>query len=167
VSERIDLDPALEDYAVSSDLMHEICRHALDVKPEECCGFVLGDTEERFRRVIRVSNIMTKMHLMDPVAFPRDARHAYYMSEVEYQRALDEAVSHEETVTAVYHSHVDQGCYLSEDDLSFADHPLFPFPEASQIVVSVLADRVAEVGIFDRAPGLDGRFQGRRLEVGA
>ena len=50
VPERIELDPELEACRVSSDLMHEICRHALDVKPEECCGLILGnlDVAERW-----------------------------------------------------------------------------------------------------------------------
>jgi len=116
-------------------------------------------------RVVRVTNIMTKMHVADPEAFPRDARHAYYMSEVEYLRAIEEAEGQEEAVSAIYHSHFGQGCYLSKDDLAFASHPLFPFPEADQIVVSLLAGRVTEVGVFEPSPEAAGGFRGRRLEA--
>ena len=133
-------------------MLLEICRHALDVAPEECCGLVLGNADERFVRAVRITNVMTKMHVEDPIAFPKDARHAYYMAEIEYLRALDEAEARSETVSAVYHSHFGQGCYLSQDDLAFAAHPLFPFPEAAQIVVSVLGNRVQEVGSSSR-PG--------------
>lgn len=167
VSIRIELDPELESASIPSDVLHEICRHALDVAPEECCGFVIGDENTRFLRIVRVTNVMTKMHLADPEAFPRDAHHAYYMSEVEYQRALEEAEARSERVAAVYHSHIGQDCYLSESDLAFAVHPLFPFPEAAQIVVSLLGKRVADVGLFEPlADSEEGGYRvGRRLEA--
>lgn len=165
VSDRIELDPTLESVKISSEVLHEVCRHALDVAPEECCGLVLGNLERPFARSVRITNVMTRKHLEDPKAFPRDALHAYYMSEVEYQRVIEEAENRSEFVSAIYHSHVEQGCYLSADDLAFAVHPLFPFPEASQIVVSILAERVADVGIFEHVEEGPTRFIGRRLEV--
>ncbi len=166
MADRIELDPDLAASRISSEVLHELCRHALEAAPEECCGLVLGTESEPFTRCVRISNVMTKMHLDDPVSFPRDAHHAYYMSESEYLRAIEEAEARAETVCAIYHSHVAQGCYLSEDDLSFAAHPLFPFPEAAQIVVSVLGERVDEVGLFEPVGGDDARlFVGRRLEA--
>lgn len=165
VSDRCELDANLEARTVSSELLHDICRHALDVAPEECCGLVLGTLDQPFLHGVRITNLMTKMHLEDPIGFPRDADHAYYMSEVEYQRVLEEAESRDEFVSAIYHSHVEQGCYLSADDLSFAAHPLFPFPAASQIVVSILGEGVEEVGIFDRVNETSHQFVGRRLEA--
>lgn len=165
VSDRVDLDPELESRFIPSDSLHEICRHALDVAPEECCGLVLGSDLTPVGRVVRVTNIMTKMHVADPEAFPRDARHAYYMSEVEYLRAIEEAERRAEHVVAVYHSHFGQGCYLSQDDLAFASHPLFPFPDADQIVVSLLGGKVQEVGVFEPARDRTLGFVGRRLEA--
>lgn len=165
MSDRIVLDPSSEASPIASEVLHEICSHALDVAPEECCGLVLGDADARFLRSVRISNVMTKMHVQDPEAFPRDALHAYYMSEPEYQRAIEEALERSEFVSAIYHSHVGQGCYLSQDDLAFAVHPLFPFPEASQIVVSVLGDRVEEVGLFERLDQEAPLFHGRRVEA--
>ena len=165
MSERVDLDPEFESRLIASDILHEMCRHALDVAPEECCGLVMGNAEFPMSRVVRVTNVMTKMHVADPQTFPRDARHAYYMAEVEYLRAIEEAEDRDEKVAAIYHSHFGQGCYLSRDDLAFASHPLFPFPEADQIVVSVLSDRVEEVGVFELAEGLPGGYRGRRLEA--
>lgn len=164
---RVDLDPERGVRFVASEVLLEICRHALDVAPEECCGLVLGSANERFVRVVRITNVMTKLHVEDPTAFPKDARHAYYMAELEYLRAIVEAEARCETVSAVYHSHFGQGCYLSQDDLAFAAHPLFPFPEAAQIVVSVLADRVREVGCFEPTGNAEIPFVGRRLEARA
>ena len=167
VVQRVDLDSELGSGFVLSEVLLEICRHALDVAPEECCGLVLGNADERFARAIRITNVMTKIHVEDPVSFPRDARHAYYMSENEYLRALEEAGARQERVNAVYHSHFGQGCYLSQDDLVFAAHPLFPFPEAAQIVVSVLGNRVQDVGLFEPTGNSAQPFIGRRLEVRA
>ncbi|MCR9096816.1 MAG: M67 family metallopeptidase [bacterium] len=164
MSDRVDLKAELESRSIPNDILHEICQHALDVVPEECCGLLLGDEEGWARRVVRITNVMTKMHVSDPEAFPRDARHAYYMSEVEYLKAVQEAEARSERVTAVYHSHVGHGCYLSPDDVAFATHPLFPFPEAAQIVVSLLDGKVKEAGVFEPrttatgAPGFVGRF---------
>ncbi len=76
-----------------------------------------------------------------------------------------EADTRHETVSAVYHSHFGQGCYLSQDDLAFAAHPLFPFPDAAQIVVSVLGERVQDVGCFEPTGNVALPFVGRRLEA--
>ena len=171
MSNRIDLDPELESRPIPADVLHELYRHALEVAPEECCGLVIGTAENRFLRAVRVTNVMTKMHLADADAFPRDARHAYYMSEIEYQQAIEEAESRGEYVSAIYHSHFGQGCYLSEDDLAFAAHPLFPFPDAAQLVLSLIGDRVGarvrEVGIFELSRGPTPGFVGRRVEAAA
>ena len=164
MSDRVDLTTELESRSIPNDILHEICQHALDVAPEECCGLLLGDAEGWALRAVRITNVMTKMHAADPYAFPRDARHAYYMSEVEYLKAVQEAEDQAQRVTAVYHSHFGQGCYLSPDDVAFATHPLFPFPDAAQIVISLLDGKVKQAGVFEPqaqasgAPGFIGRF---------
>jgi proteasome lid subunit RPN8/RPN11 len=165
VSERIELQPELESRTMPGAVLHEICRHALEAAPEECCGLVVGTRDEPFLRSVRITNVMNKMHVADPEAFPRDARHAYYMAEVEYQEALEAAEAKGERVFAVYHSHFGQGCYLSEDDVAFAAHPLFPFPDAAQLVVSLIGNQVREVGIFEPTGAAAPRFVGRRLEA--
>jgi proteasome lid subunit RPN8/RPN11 len=87
------------------------------------------------------------------------------MSDPEYLRATQEAEAQGEFVSAIYHSHFGQGCYLSQDDLAFAAHPLFPFPFAAQLVVSLLGEGITEVGIFEKPGDPNGRFVGRRLEA--
>jgi proteasome lid subunit RPN8/RPN11 len=167
VRERIELNPGLPAVPISGSVMHELCNHALDATPEECCGLISGSAGKRFARVHRVANVMTKMHLTDPIAFPRDAHHAFYMLETEYLRAQQDAEGQGERITAVYHSHVGAGPYLSGEDLAYAEHPLFPFPGAAQIVISVLADRVAGAGVFEVTSdtGRYGESGGHLLEV--
>jgi proteasome lid subunit RPN8/RPN11 len=164
---RIELNRNLPPVAISSLVLHELCSHAMDVVPEECCGLIAGRPDDPYRAVYRVTNVMTKKHLSDSVAFPRDAHHAYYMSEVEYQRAQQQAEEAGDVITAVYHSHVGADAYLSEDDLAYAEHPLFPFPGAAQVVLSLLAGRIETAAVFeiDRATGEFDAAGGRVLEV--
>lgn len=164
--DRLELNRDLDPVPFPASVLSELCQHALDSAPEECCGLVSGNAARRFGRAARITNVVNKMHLAEPLAFPRDARHAYYMAEVEYLQAQKEAEVRGDAITAVYHSHVDAGAYLSEEDLAYAEHPLFPFPGAAQIVISVLAGRVEEAAIFEVDP-LTGGFPaaGGRLLV--
>lgn len=166
--ERIELDEAAAPVPIPGRLLNELFTHALETRPEECCGLVTGNPGDAFRHVYRCRNTMTQQHENDPLAFPRDGTEAFYMSEIDYLRVQKEAEAAGEQVTAVYHSHVAAGVYLSEMDQEFAGHELFPFPEAAQIVLAVGAqkvDRVLSAGIFERDAA--GRFRGRRLEAQA
>jgi len=167
VRERVELNQDLTPAGIPGLVLHELHSHALDAVPEECCGLITGTPEIRFSRVYRITNVMTKKHLESPSAFPRDSRHAFYMSEGEYHLAQREAEGRGESVTAVYHSHVEAGPYLSLEDLAYGEHPLFPFPGAAQIVLSVIGDRVAGSAIFevDRGSGTYTHDGARLLEV--
>lgn len=74
-----------------------------------------------------------------------------------------DAESRGQRVTAVYHSHVGAGAYLSEMDQEFAEHALHPFPDAAHVVIAVWERKVARVGIFERDPDT-GTYFGRSLE---
>ena len=165
--ERVELNRELPPVTISATALNELCRHALDAVPEECCGLITGNPEQVFGSVRRIANVMTRMHVSDETAFPRDARTGYYMSESEYLRAQEEAEGRGERVTAVYHSHVNADAYLSSEDLSYAESPLFPFPGAVQIVLSVVGDRVKDAAVFEVDPetGLFPADQGRLLQV--
>ena len=66
------------------------------------------------------------------------------------------------SVTAVYHSHVGAGAYLSEMDLEYAENEFFPFPESDQLVVAVLDSKVAGIGLFRRID-FNAPFLGRTI----
>lgn len=148
---------------ICARLMSDMCAHALESQPEECCGLVVGTDENRFSQIYRCRNVMTMKHQEQPEQFSRDGRHAYYMSEADYLRAQQDAGGRGEMVTAVYHSHVGAGLHFSVVDQLYARQDLFPFPEAAQIVISVW-DRVFKVGIFEPEAGPDG-FRGFPLEA--
>ena len=160
---RVDVDETHSPVAISGRILNELFAHALETLPEECCGLMVGDEREPFRRLVRCRNDMTQRHRSDPDRYPHDACEAFYMNEADYQRALEQAEDAGEGVTAVYHSHVGSGTYLSEMDLEYAEGGFFPFREADQIVLSVFERRVTGVGIFQRV-AIGGPFMGRRLE---
>ena len=146
--ERVDPDPKQPPVRVAGRVMNEMCNHALETQPEECCGLVSGTPNERYAHVHRCRNDMSVRHL-----------------EVDYMRAQREAEEAGAEVTAVYHSHVGAGAYLSEMDQEFADAAFFPFPRASHIVLAVWDHKVSGAGIFERDV-VSGRFIGALIEVG-
>jgi proteasome lid subunit RPN8/RPN11 len=147
-------DEPAEPVGIQARILNELCEHAREAEPEECCGLVLSDGILRYGRAVRCHNEMTRRHEEDAEEFPRDSRSAYYMSARDVFEVSREAERSGEHVTAVYHSHVGAGAYLSKDDLSYAQHALFPFPYADQIVLSVLDQHVREIKLFVR--GADG-----------
>jgi proteasome lid subunit RPN8/RPN11 len=158
----VEVDASLPPLALPVRTLNELCAHALETLPEECCGLVLGGPVARYARVVRCRNEMTRLHLGDPSAYARDGRAAFWMNESDYLQAQALAEREGQQVTAVYHSHVDVGAYLSELDLDYAEHALFPFPDADQIVIAVHERRVAGLGIFQRE-GAGKPFSGRSI----
>jgi proteasome lid subunit RPN8/RPN11 len=146
----VDVDATLAPVALPGRVLNELCAHALETLPEECCGLILGRGEARFGRAVRCRNEMTRRHLADPRSHPRDGCAAFWMNEGDYVQAQAQAERAGDEVTAIYHSHVDMGVHLSELDLEYAEHPLFPFPNADQIVIAVHERRVVGLGLFHR-----------------
>jgi proteasome lid subunit RPN8/RPN11 len=144
--------------AIPARVLNELRAHAREADPEECCGFVFRNGNHRYGRAVRGHNVMTQRALEDPHSFRANNRTAYYMSEHDVLAAIREQEA-SGAVTAVYHSHVGADAYLSNSDLAYARHPLFPFPDADHIVLSVLPDRV-EGKIFLRSGD---RFDERML----
>jgi proteasome lid subunit RPN8/RPN11 len=156
------VDPRLRPVAIAAAVWNEMCAHAVDAEPEECCGLLTGDARQRYRHAHRCQNDMTALHRAEPRLHPRDGREAFHMNELDYERVLHEAETAGETVTAVYHSHVGPGAYLSELDQQFALDPAFPFPDADQIVLAVFERRVIAHGLFRRR-GRGRAYSGRML----
>lgn len=158
---RVDADEKLSPVPVPGRILNEIRTHALESRPEECCGLIIGDENERFVRVERCRNEMTQKHTENPQLYPRDGTAAFFMSPSDVLRVEKELRDTAERVSAVYHSHVGAGAYLSEMDLEYAEHAFFPFPDAHQIVIEVYGDEdaVGRIGIF-RRDGVGRPFQG-------
>jgi proteasome lid subunit RPN8/RPN11 len=160
VPQRVDIDETIPSVVIPGRILNELYAHVLETLPEECCGLIVGDEEERFRHLIRCRNEMTLHHQRDPVNYPRDGREAFYMNELDYARIQRQADASGDRVTAVYHSHVGAGAYLSETDLEYAQSAHFPFSEADHIVVAVFERKIGELALFQR-DGAGRAFTGR------
>jgi len=143
---RIDVDEALPSVEIPRPILNGLYAHAIETLPEECCG----------------RNEMTMHHRQNPTEYPRDGSEAFYMNSLDYLMAHEEAEAHGVRVTAVYHSHVGVGAYLSGMDLAYAVSTSFPFPDADHIVVAVFDCKVDSVAFF-RKDGEDQSFLGRTV----
>ena len=129
MARRVDVDASLPPLVLPGRILNELCAHALETLPEECCGLILGQRSARFAQLVRCRNEMTRRHLADPQSHPRDGSTAFWMNEADYAHAQTLAEAAGDEVTAVYHSHVDAGAYLSELDLEYAEQRALPVPE--------------------------------------
>jgi len=166
LTDQINMDEALPRLVLPASLWDELNEHALQSNPEECCGLILGDVWERYGRSVRCRNEMTALHQENPGLYPRDGRAAFHMDPIDYMKVEEEARASEEWITAIYHSHVDFGLYLSDLDVAFATSESCPFPEADQLVLSVRDGEVEGMGMFQRDAG-EIPFVGRHVGRGA
>ena len=125
-------------YRLAKSLFDDIRSHALETFPEECCGFILFDTEQEIEVVRRIRNVATERHQVDPQNFPRDGRDGYIMDErqlLQFHRDIEEQRFE---LRCIYHSHPNGKAYFSKEDEARAkmwDEPIYP--EALYIVVGV------------------------------
>jgi proteasome lid subunit RPN8/RPN11 len=162
IGRRVDVDEALSSVEIPRRILNDLYAHAIETLPEECCGLIIGSGRQPFQRLVRCRNEMTMRHKENPVEYPRDGVEAFYMNHLDYMRALEEAEANAEKVTAVYHSHVGVGAYLSEMDLAYAESDLSPLPDADHIVVAVFDRKVDSVAYF-RHHGEGRSFSGRTV----
>src|SRR5690606_4308643 len=94
----------------------EIKRHALETYPEECCGFILYDTENEVEVVRRIRNVATERHKADPKTFPRDGRDGYVMDEKELLQVHRDIDEQRYELRCIYHSHPNGKAYFSKED---------------------------------------------------
>ena len=96
-----------------------------------------------------MQNVQDEMHARLPEHYRRTARTAYQwnVTEREAMEALRERPGYR--LVAVYHSHPDHGAYFSDTDQAAATPFGEPtYPEAVQIVVSVVAGKAEEIKVF-------------------
>ena len=112
--------------------VHEaIEKHALQIHPNECCGFLFGADGENNDRII---------HEAVPVTNSRDGsqRDRFEILPEDYMWAETYAKDHNLGFVGIYHSHPDSPAIPSDYDHSHA------FPYFSYIIVSVTAERMQE-----------------------
>lgn len=136
---------------LSDQASRDMCRHAEDSFPEECCGVVLTDGKTDY--IQRLNNIQNQLHALDPQTYPRTAAIAYAMDPKELEWVIDNAALHGAKLKAFYHSHPDHKAYFSEEDKAFASPFGEPtFPETAQIVISIYNREVKDVRAYAWSP---------------
>jgi proteasome lid subunit RPN8/RPN11 len=126
----------------------EICNHAQETFPEECCGTIVvsADGEEVVRRI---TNIQNAMHEKDPHSYPRNATIAYFMDPKELLEVIKEVDSGAARLKAFYHSHPNHDAYFSAEDKAramFGDEP--SYPDAAYLVLSIYDRQVRAIRAY-------------------
>lgn len=127
--------------------LNEICKHAKEQFPNECCGVILKTETQEFVRPCR--NIQNDMHKDDPASYPRDARTAYLMHTDDLISIHKEAETQQRPIKAFYHSHPNHEAYFSAKDKSDAlmwGEPAYP--DVAYLVISIYEDTIRVVKAF-------------------
>jgi [CysO sulfur-carrier protein]-S-L-cysteine hydrolase len=102
--------------------LSEVYRHVESTSPKEGCGVIFKSAAGAFR-VVPMQNVYDKYAARDPARFPRSSHTAYKMNELELARLLEAAENTGETLSCIFHSHVDVGAYFSKEDKEMAAPP--------------------------------------------
>jgi len=120
----------------------QVCEHAEEVYPSECCGIIAAETPSG-SRVHRCTNIQDRLHARDPKEHARTSRTAYRMDDLEVSRILEDTELSGARVVAFYHSHIDCAAAFSPYDREAASALGEPaYPGVYYLVVSAVDGRV-------------------------
>lgn len=119
--------------------------------PYECCGVITAQQSATgvVEEIHPCPNIAGELHVMNPDAYPRDARTSYVLGGETWLTIFQRISDGEVTLRAIYHSHVDTEPFFSVEDraraLAVEDPPQPIFPEALHIVLSVDSGRINQL----------------------
>ena len=141
----------LAELAASTAAAAAIVADAKACYPLEACGLIVRHSDGLLR-TLSCENQQDRYHEQDPAAWPRTARVAFRLNELEIARAAQR----NETLVGIYHSHSDAGAYFSAEDARCAapeGQPLYP--GVAHLVVSVIGGtpQAAAMYHFDPATG--------------
>ncbi len=132
---------------LSRETINAMKKQACAEYPAECCGLVTGTAA--LQRVHPCKNRQDELHARDPEQHPRTSHEAYDIDRGELERIFAAAAAAGEQVVAFYHSHIDCGAYFSQMDKDVQTVFGEPeFPEAAQVVLSVLQGEVRDIKGF-------------------
>lgn len=132
-------------------ILKKIEKHAEEAYPSECCGVLLtketdGRTEFRFRPC---RNIQDECHEKDPHQFPRTSRTAYWMDPRDILAIEKEKRANGETLSVIYHSHIDAEAVFSAEDKRLALSEGRPvYENAAYLVLAVYKGKVHNAHIY-------------------
>tara|TARA_A100001037_G_scaffold301728_1_gene331866 strand:+ start:6639 stop:7124 length:486 start_codon:yes stop_codon:yes gene_type:complete len=133
---------------ITDDLLHDLYRHAREVFPLECCGWLEGSWDQNVARSSRqCENKQNEGN--HPTAAARTAETAYVIEGpdlLEFNNKLDS----KSPPVVIYHSHPNGKAYLSETDRQVATSPWGDGPSypVQQLVIGIDAESVVEAALF-------------------
>jgi proteasome lid subunit RPN8/RPN11 len=132
------------------DVLRQVAGYAEAAYPREACGLILGPPgSPRVARVVPMTNVQDRLHRLDPARYPRDARHAFRLDELERLRLLEAADREGLVERVLFHSHVDVAAYLSPEDRAMAVvDGVDLLPGVVHLVVSVRLGRRAGAAAY-------------------
>jgi proteasome lid subunit RPN8/RPN11 len=136
------------DLELDDGVIQEIVQHGERDYPLEACGLVLGEPgSTELSRVAPMKNVQDKYHQLDPEKFPRTAKDAFRLDELERMKLLDSAGNLVERI--LYHSHCDAGAYFSPEDRAAAIHQgVELMPGVINVVVSVREGKARDMAAY-------------------
>lgn len=108
---------------IEPPVVEVINRHAAEVFPDECCGFLYG-TEVTERLITLAVPVVNSKE--------GDQRRRFEISPLEYMRAEQFTLNNDVQLLGVYHSHPNHPAIASQHDLAVA------MPFFSYLIVSVM-----------------------------
>lgn len=114
---------------IKNALKEQIENHGIRTYPDECCGILLGKTEEDGTK------ILAKLFITDNSRSRTEHYHRFEISPDDLLRAEQDARKEKLDVLGFYHSHPDHPARPSEYDRQHA------FPFYSYIIVSIIGSK--------------------------
>ncbi len=105
--------------------------------PNEACGLVVRCLDGALRAIV-CDNLQDDNHALDPRIWPRTARSAFVLNELEIARAVGRG----EQLVCIYHSHCDAGAGLSVEDVRCASPDGHALYEGVGWLVLSVVDRI-------------------------
>ena len=130
---------------ISQGLVDEMVVHALEDRPNECCGMVAGKDGVAVE-VLRGVNVAAS-----PLRYEMTGQSFYDMFTAIENKGLD--------LIAIYHSHTKSTAYPSQTDVNQAQH----WPEPIYVIVSLVDEEKPDVKGFHLA---DLKIVDAELEIG-
>ena len=132
------------------ELLNDAHNHAKEEYPDECCGIILGKTDNNEEDVLYpCKNIQNRLHEQDPKSFPRSAKTAFYIDPRELMGILREAETKGLAIKTFYHSHPDHDAYFSDEDRRMALFDNEPsYPNTSYLVISIYNREIKDNALF-------------------
>jgi proteasome lid subunit RPN8/RPN11 len=134
---------------IPSSLLGKVVSHVESYPHQESCGLILKDSNSQLTRVIACTNIQDLRHQEDPSSYPRNSKTAYFIDPKELLSLEKEMRRTGESISVIYHSHIDTDAYFSEEDIRQAlcfGEPIFP--DVSYLVLSVKNSKVQEMCFY-------------------